>query len=255
MKKLIFVTVGTSALFGKCNGLNWEHSANRQIHPTQEHLCRKLDEDDINNRTDEFNHQKEGAISTIKKSLIRYYENRETGLIDLSAELASLLAMEKDSAIGPIASDDVIYLLHSDTADSRLCAEINEVLFKEDVVIEKSASKLPWNIQEPIKIEKLNAVNVFDFQNEGLENYQKKIINLSKDFNGRVLLNVTGGYKALIPFGTLLAFQNEFTIFYLFEQCNEIVYLDSAYFDERFGAPNVKMKSLAPGSSGRRSAE
>jgi len=255
MAKLILVTVGTSALFEHSTWKNGSNGNWRKQEELTECLERELRDNRYSNEDSEYQHQKRQVLDSLKSNLQTYYENNEQGLDTLSAELASLLAMHNETSIGKITAQDKIVLLHSDTADGKLCAEVNKEVIQSDMVINGDVKKDAWNVDVPICIDGLDATNPIAFENRGLSNFQNKIEHCLINFNSEKFLNVTGGYKGLIPFGTLLAYKNEITLVYLFEKSKGMIILDKNYFQSRFGRPQVSNQQLAGRVFGRRSIE
>lgn len=135
-------------------------------------------------------------------------------LIDLPAELASLRAIMLYFGTGNncLKKDDKVFLLHSDDAEAKFCAEtISEII--------KTQLSLPIK-PEPLEINNLDPKNSDDFTGALREMKDKVNQIANNDFNN-LFLNLTGGYKALAI--ELAAFAQEKqtpTIFYLFEETN-----------------------------------
>jgi len=193
MPKLILVTVGTSALG-------------------------KLDEQEQKNLPKPFPKKGEKAYNELKSKLLdvlminieRYFAGEETK--KLSAEISSLLVMSKTERIGKIDSKDKIVLFASDTDDGILCAEAN---------IEVIKSYIAPNI-EIKKIEGLQVNDPDRFVKSGLVNLQRAINRYSHSPMD-VYLNVTGGFKGVLPYVAPLAWENRMTIVYLFELSKDII--------------------------------
>jgi len=213
---------GTSALFEHSN---WRDGSSGRHWDEPEDLIRELENEAKNKKSTEYNHQKGQIINNLTQNLNRYYENDEKGLATLSAEIASLLAMEKDTDIGKITDGDKmitdgdkIMLLYSDTRDGSLCAEANKKLMKND--------KLNWDT-EIFKIEGLQPKDAAKFVETGLNNLLKKIKELKDSHsNYQIFINITGGYKGAIPVLSRAAIDLKIPLVYFFENCNEIIRMD-----------------------------
>lgn len=230
MPKLILVTVGTSALFEHSD---WKNGSNGNYWEKPEDLIARLEQEALNNQSTEYNHQKNQVLSALKSNLEYYYANNEQGLNTLSAEVASLLAMEKAERkdpttgkvifkIGKIGSGDKIVLLHSDTVDGKLCAEVNEIVLKSNI-----AGRVICGNVEIKKIDGLQVDDPEKFLNPGLKNLETAI----KSYSGGTqdyYLNVTGGFKGVLPYAALLAWDNLMTVVYLFERSTGIIVIPSS---------------------------
>ncbi len=224
MPKLIITMCGTSALFFEYS--NWENGFNGKRWVKKENLIARLEQEANNGNSNEYNHQKEQSIKILTNNFGRYKINNCQGLNTLSAELASLLAMQKDSKIGEIKKEsnknkDEIILLHSDTAEGKLCAEINKELF--GICFSEINSKI-------FPIKGLNTKKADDFVSIGLNELLSKIWEIKDNNNcADCYLNITGGYKGSIPVLSILAKEMKIPIVYLFENCNEIIrmYIDN----------------------------
>lgn len=129
---------------------------------------------------------------------------------DISAEIKSLLKLKEY-----LKDEFEIYLLCSDTILSILAGEIvNESLkklkkFEKDEVYVKV-------------IEKLQIWDLKDFR-MGMSNLISKIYNITGGNWGNVVINITGGYKATIPYLTILAQINQCPIYYIFEDTESLI--------------------------------
>lgn len=194
MKKLIITTVGTSAL-DRCS----DYTAEKFIEKYQ------------NEKDDFYNRVKVDASQTLQGQVDMYLKNNKDIRFRkcLSAEIASLLVMEDEIEDFSINSEDKIALLFSHTIDGKICAEINSCGIQKK-----------WNIKpEMHEIEGLDPANAVKFVEMGLNNLFEKTKKLLEENSDRQrFINITGGYKGLIPIQTLQAEMNEVPIVYLFEE-------------------------------------
>ncbi|MBS3920632.1 MAG: hypothetical protein KG012_17295 [Deltaproteobacteria bacterium] len=142
-------------------------------------------------------------------------------LRDLPAELASLKAIKmylKNTSINqPLGGHDKIILLHSESSnnviDGRFCAEV----LKRVITYNNLLSPIPSNNIETKEIQNLDPADREKF-GEALKEVWRYTRNLKNGGND-IVLNLTGGYKAL---GILLgAFGRQFEgirMFYLHEE-------------------------------------
>ena len=152
-----------------------------------------------------------------RKNIIEncFTENYFKGNTDASAEIKSLIKLKQE-----LRDEFSIYFLHSDTALSRLAAEI---LYKVLSEYQPYDELKDCETKKPIKIEGLQIWNRSEF-NEGMLNLIKTIIeNISQEYLGNIIINITGGYKATIPYLTILAQVNKCPIYYIFENTDALI--------------------------------
>jgi len=137
-----------------------------------------------------------------------YFKNNQ----NISAEIKSLIKLKEE-----LKENFEIYLLYSDTALSRLAAEILQNALSCYYDEFKNCS-----IPSPKKIEGLQIWNRDEF-NKGMVNLINTIENISKGYWRNIIINITGGYKATIPYLTLLAQINECPIYYIFEATDALI--------------------------------
>jgi putative CRISPR-associated protein (TIGR02619 family) len=112
-----------------------------------------------------------------------------------------------------------IYLLYSDTALSRLAAEI---LYKVLSEYQPYDELKDYETKEPIKIEELQIWDRGEF-NKGMVNLIQTIENISQGYWENVIINITGGYKATVPYLTILAQVNRCPIYYIFKDTDALI--------------------------------
>ncbi|MBE9055639.1 putative CRISPR-associated protein [Sphaerospermopsis sp. LEGE 08334] len=128
----------------------------------------------------------------------------------LSAEIHSLVR------IG-ITDHDRIILLASSTDDGYCCALAVEKYLKHH-----------WNGIEA-KAEQITGLQVVDaalFRKEGVVNFVKRILKEVDQYDStNIILNPTGGYKALVPYTVLLGMLKGIKCDYIFEQSTTLLEL------------------------------
>ena len=137
--------------------------------------------------------------------------------LDLLRELDQTSAEIKSLAKMGLEKGDHVFLLVSDTVDGMVCAEINkEYLIRN------------WNCEVSLeKISGLQSSNSKAFSEKGLKNLLDKVISLLEKYSYQeVCLNITAGYKSVIPYLTLLGMLYDKPIKYIYEKSNEIITLD-----------------------------
>ena len=139
-----------------------------------------------------------------------------------SAEITSLLAIQKE-----IDDSLEVNLIATETILSRIAAEIIQIKLdrynagdgKTINVFFETGKKAP----ECDVIQGLNVKNVGDFSETGLPNLIERLkkIGINKE---KIILNITGGYKGVIPYLTILGqVYNDVTIMYLYENTQKVI--------------------------------
>ncbi len=129
------------------------------------------------------------------------------------AELTSIRKIQ-----GEFPNDEFkVYLLPSDTVVSKFAAEI----ISEDEVWEKQLNRVNEVIAEPY-IEGLQVENEQNFIQKGMKFLIEKIDDFVKSYPMNLVLNITGGYKATIPYITIMGQIYNVPLYYTFEESEEI---------------------------------
>lgn len=200
MRKMVLTTVGTSLIFHlvekKTNLKNYTERIEGK--PSKE-----LD-----------GYRKE--YETIKKESLSYLKDlnltKNSDLNRSSAEIKSLVKLE-------ISQDDVVYLFATETIDGKLCAEVLEDFIKE---------RLGCRVVKD-EIEGLQVADSERFKKVGIRNYIDKVTKIIENPNSRygyeLILNITGGFKAVVPYTTLLGMLFQIPVFYIFEDTQSLIEL------------------------------
>ncbi len=185
MKKVI-TTVGTS-LFNNYNDTN------------NEELNKDIKDRDYN----EYIDWKE-EIEEIKEDLLPFAKEKNS-----CAELTSIMKLQEKY------EDIKVYLIATDTIESVVvCEVLKEVLEEKNITVVFEAKK--------DTIRKLQIKDNKDFE-EGLKNLIAKFHKISNKKYNDVILNITGGYKVIIPYLTMIGEILEIPIYYIFEDSNELI--------------------------------
>jgi len=72
-------------------------------------------------------------------------------------------------------------------------------------------------------IKGLQVKNRDEFVRTGMVNLLNRIFRISNDFWDNIIINITAGYKATIPYLTVLAQINKCPIYYIFEDTDALV--------------------------------
>lgn len=166
--------------------------------------------------TSQYFHE-EDRVNKIKKKLNDWIKNKNSDeLVEISAEVKSITKISER-----IKENLDIYLLTSDTILSNL---IFEVLSNNWEKFPKIGSfNLFPNSYEGATIKGLQTSNWQDFSKEGMPNLIKKIFGITGGYWGGVIINITSGYKATIPYLTILGQVNKCPIYYIFENTDELI--------------------------------
>jgi putative CRISPR-associated protein (TIGR02619 family) len=151
----------------------------------------------------------EDAADQIFRSFREFQPTEETNLVaHLSAEIHSLVRMGLDSS-------DRVLLFTSETEDGYCCG----------LAVEKYLTYYWSEIKtETKKITGLQVSDANKFRNQGVVEFIKKATQAIENY-GNVILNPTGGYKALVPYTVLLGMIKEIECRYIFEQSTSLLEL------------------------------
>lgn len=189
--------------------------------------------------TGEYDDYKNQA-EKIRKEVLKFYKNNYSE--DISAEIKSINKIKSY-----LKEDLQIYLLASDTIISYIASKIlKELLIEENF-------EVYFNEKHDI-IRDLQVEDRDRFINIGLPNLIERIEYIAMGYTegqvngkmfsnggyyGDILFNISGGYKATIPYLTMLAQINGADIYYIFEDTEELITIppvpitiDMELFDE-----------------------
>lgn len=206
MSKLIITTVGTSIINNK--HLITGDSDKRKV--------RNLQNEDISDN--DYNYLFNKTVNNLKDTISNNRPN-----VMLSAELASLRTFKQTYGLD---ENDVIYLISTDTEDGLFCADVNKKVLE---------SQGCCHIWEPIRIKGLHTKETNkniakDFKKHGLENFDKKIKEIiNSNLSCEKYFNITGGFKGIIPYSTMLAFANDMRLIYLYEESKDLIVIPPPY--------------------------
>lgn len=142
----------------------------------------------------------------------RHIKSKEDALFhsingdNASAELSSL------KKIDPTEQAD-IYLLCTETVTSCMCGRVLERYLGE-----RANVKI---------IPDLQVKNAKDFEEKGFLSLIENIKFICENKDDKVVLNISGGYKALIPAMTLVAQLEKIPLYYLFEEGEDIIEIEN----------------------------
>lgn len=142
--------------------------------------------------------------------------NRWISSVDACAETKSIAKISQE-----IDDEVEVYFLTSDTILSNLAFEvIKDNWGKFDEI--KNFKIYPVNPSEAV-INGLQVKNREKFVNEGMVNLINRVFQIAGDYWSNVIINITAGYKATIPYLTILAQVNKCPIYYIFEDTDALI--------------------------------
>jgi putative CRISPR-associated protein (TIGR02619 family) len=107
--------------------------------------------------------------------------------------------------------DVKLFLCSTDTPDGALCAHVLDKFLKEN-------EDLPFGNVQAIKIPALQVAEMEPFITTGLKKLRKEIyakIDKYSDDKVKIIISITGGYKAVIPCLTMLALERLCDLVYI----------------------------------------
>ncbi len=216
MSRTILVSTGTSLLTNEQNA-----DALKGIYDKVKPFLSKFDRN-----FDEEKLVKNSHFQEIYNKLKEYFNKRQQLDNDtnpfrfISAEVNSLRAMDAENLL---SKDDEIIFVLTETWEGYLCGKILEGYYlSRDFRCDSEV------------IPGLQVFSARQFKTEGIPNYAKSVGSkwlLNKE---KLIINATGGFKALIPYAVLLG--NIFTIdvVYIFEKSTELIIFPPLNFDWDF---------------------
>ena len=211
MPKTIITTVGTSLITNYSEKLRKENQQDNDYQDAYDNLKElpffehNLDERKVTKVLE--------RVTTIKTKL---------GNFSNCAEISSIVAIEKELKITD-KKDLTIHLLCTDTILSALCAEVI-AKYLQDKGFTVKFEKVEENetIISKIKDSDFSSKYIIkDLRVDSKGNYEKGFMNLIEELDNLKLtkndiLNITGGYKAIIPILTLYGQLREIPLKYLY---------------------------------------
>ncbi|MEN3047094.1 MAG: putative CRISPR-associated protein, partial [Candidatus Hydrothermales bacterium] len=161
-------------------------------------------------RVKDWEEEKE-RIKRLKNKISTWIEHKfKKAPETVSAEIKSLIKLSKE-----LHDDLEIFLLSSDTVLSKLAGEI----------LKDNLSKLENFENKKVELKEIKGLQVWDRQefNLGLSNLITEIYRIANEYWENIIINITGGYKATLPYLTILAQINRCPIYYIFEDTDALI--------------------------------
>lgn len=193
MKKII-VTVGTSIFE---NYLKKNNDIKDHYEAIKEKSNKDWDDTSTQNR-----------INAIKDAVLKWAGKNPNA----SAEIKSI------NKLSEYLRDNMdIHLISTDTVLSRLAAEI---------ICKLLSDRKEINISFNVKNDVISGLQVKDYnelKEYGLSNLVQRIISIINGYYDNIIFNITGGFKAFIPYLTIMAAVNKFDLVYIFEDTDTLI--------------------------------
>ncbi|MEP9412272.1 MAG: putative CRISPR-associated protein [Candidatus Brocadia sp.] len=201
--KTIITTVGTS-LFTNCL---------KRGQDIQNHY------ENIKNKTSADYNKCRGRIDKIKPVIMNFLKNNNN---DASAEIKSILKLKDE-----LHDEIKIILLASDSIPSILAAEILSDYKFDNLCVNFDKDK-----------DTINGLQVNNrklFEEDGMPNLIKRIEDACDGYYENVVINITGGFKATIPYLTIMGQVNNIPLYYIFEETEELIKIPQSPIDISWG--------------------
>lgn len=172
------------------------------------------------------------AYETIRKSPASEWNEYDYDIDGLRADSLAFIERKRESASAELQSiakiqaelqDCInIRLLASDTIVSRLAAEI--LAAEKSVSVLGARGTVKFDAETDV-ITGLQVDSPKTFSNEGMTNLIRKIDAISANAGGRqaTAINITGGFKATLPYLTIWGQLNSVPLYYTFEDTDALI--------------------------------
>ena len=135
------------------------------------------------------------------------------------AEFLKILSAETNSLQAFEANDrDIVTLLVTETDSGMTCAAR-----LTDVISEFLGCRTAFVVIKGLQVE-----DEVRFSRQGISNLYEAIGDLRRRHPGETILNVTGGFKSVVPYMTLYGILNGLNVAYLFERSDRLIHLPPA---------------------------
>lgn len=251
MPKLVFATVGTSAIENCLKA--WVKTVDFFPQTKTEFIAALLEEneEDVRKRLLMQNppngkSKQESIYYNLNDGLKKFADSIGSRTMvqmsrGVSAEVASLLVMSREPYVGGFNKGDEIWLIPSDTKIGVLCADVNQMVLQEHFSDVQVACTDPLKgvrfVAEPGTEDEL----IKTFRSTGLQQFEKEIKCKKAAFlkknpdekNNRYIIDVTGGFKGLIIYAPILCARYLDILYYYYHEATRPMSVTSVYFNER----------------------
>ncbi|MCP4107697.1 MAG: putative CRISPR-associated protein [Desulfobacteraceae bacterium] len=174
-------------------------------------------------------------IEAVKDAVLPWAEENEKASAEIKS-LTKILEREK--------GDLEVCLIATETVVSRLAAEILKNIL--DGIRNKHGNRLTihFNPDQDI-IAGLQVENQHYFEKKGIVGLINRLFDIISGYPDNVLLNITGGYKATIPYLTIMGQINNIPLCYIFEETEGLITIPQAPIDINWELFNQYWKDFA----------
>jgi CRISPR/Cas system-associated protein Csm6 len=180
---------------------------------------------------------KDGVFKDLKKTRYSDWENNATDIDTLAKNIRNTPKYKEDDVCAEVQSiraiqnaitdqEIMVCLVATDTVLSALASQLIQEILVDEVQFYKEKGKEEHNF--PI-ISDLIIDNGKLFEKSGLISLFKKMNGLKNEYSSdNCILNITGGYKGLIPFTTIFSQINRIPSYYLYEDTEYLINIPQA---------------------------
>jgi len=156
------------------------------------------------------------------RNLIQNWIEKQRDKNNVSAEIKSLVKLKEE-----LDDDLEIYLLCSDTILSRLAGEVIKEIIPDIEILKIKA-------QDEVKLKIIDGLQIWDRKefNKGMSNLISEVYSIAQENWDNIVINITGGYKATIPYLTIMAQLNMCPIYYIFEETDALIKVPNIPFSK-----------------------
>lgn len=231
----ILTTVGTSILTNFSN-LSTKDAKPKDFIPISEHINGLIE--------NKITLKKEFIKENIKKYFIGYkrarkkqnwiWENNDNKPnFDICAEITTIYEIIEKLKLSSTKLNLKIILIHTDTFESELSAELIKDFFNEvkcnllniEIIIEKIEN---LNLEEDNESFKKFGINNLILK---IEDFFENASGYTKMRKEELMMNISGGYKILIPYMTILGQILDIDIYYIHEEKKKLMSISSLPID------------------------
>lgn len=224
------IIVGTSLLSNtgeirNCTSLENEiKNLNNKCKNTKDSLSNGLNERVLYSKISEINVL---LLKLNPEDEIKFRPAKDGGPKDRLPQEVSYLtikAKEKPPETGNNKGQARCYLISSDSKIGKVCAGVIKEYVNQQVFL-----KMHYEVKDVEVADGVDAESAGKFKNAGFRNLINKINEIiDKELKGaaRIYLNITGGFKGMVPYGTIVGMlraSEKITLCYLFEDSKEII--------------------------------
>ncbi|MCF6158368.1 MAG: hypothetical protein E3K32_07315 [wastewater metagenome] len=149
-----------------------------------------------------------GRIDRLRPAIMDFLKKNNN---DASAEIKSILKLKDE-----LKDDIEVRLIASDSLESIVAAEIlTKNKFTEGI-------NISFNKETDV-IKGLQVVDPKNFAREGMTNLINRVYSIANGYFGNMILNMTGGFKATVPFLTIFGQVNNIPLYYIFEKTETLI--------------------------------